>query len=169
MKFIELTQGKRAMVDNEDYEWLSQWKWHAHSHKTSNTYYAVRSINYRTPTNQRKCSKIFMHRLLLGLTKSEQFSDHRNRNGLDNRRQNLREATPQQNAANKGKYPGSSTFKGVYWNKTVKKWRAKIVNRGTFTHIGHFSDEIEAAKAYDKTAHILFGEFAATNKSLGLL
>ncbi len=159
MKTIKLTQGKKAMVDDEDYAWLNQWKWYAH--KDRNTYYAVRDTSHRTP----KREYIRMHRLILGLKKGDgKLSDHWNHNGLDNRKSNLRLCTYSQNAQNRIPLENTaSRFKGVDWQKGAKKWCASITNNGKCVHLGLFDSEIQAAKKYDETARGLFGEFAYTN------
>ena len=104
MKYIPLTQGKLAIVDDEDFEWLSQWKWHFNRKK-----YAARTINHS--------GKLYMHQVILNTPKG-MLSDHRNGNGLDNRRKNLRACNVQQNKAN-SRLPKNNTsgFKGVYWEK----------------------------------------------------
>jgi hypothetical protein len=158
MKRIPLTQGKYAIVDDGDYKWLSQWKWYAV--KSYNTYYAVRAYS-------RSCRKpIYMHKLILNPPDGFK-SDHRNNNGLDNRRQNLRICTNSQNSQNKrAGQSGTSQYKGVYWHKQgkrKKRWVASIMTNYKPIHLGYFQNEIEAARAYDKEAKELFGEFAYTN------
>ena len=106
-----------------------------------------------------------MHALITGFPET----DHVNGNSLDNRRVNLREATRSQNNWNRGKQLGSSRFKGITWDKRDKNWKAQIQVNYKRISIGRFTDEIEAAKAYDKAAMEHFGEFARTNVMLGLL
>jgi len=154
MKKIPLTQGKFALVDDEDFEMVSQYKWSAKESFPPGTWYAVR---YRNK---------LMHHLILGESK---ITDHKDRNGLNNQRENLRFATASQNCANRTTCKHSSKFKGVCWNKQCKKWTAYISINKKRVHIGYFSDEIEAGKAYDLMAIKLFSEFALTNKNLGLL
>lgn len=94
------------------------------------------------------------------------FIDHKNRNGLDNQGHNIRWATRSQNQMNIDKprfRKGTSRFKGVELLKACNRWRARIRHNRVGIHIGLFTDEIEAAKAYDATACRLFGEFARTN------
>src|SRR4030065_939634 len=106
MKEIKLTKGKVAIVDDEDYDWLMQWKWR------------INSIGYamRTVKKNGKARKIFMHRVILN-TPSDMCSDHANHNRLDNRRCNLRICTKQQNQANAPAPKNNrSGGKGVSWN-----------------------------------------------------
>jgi hypothetical protein len=155
-KEIELTQGYKALVDDEDFEYLNRFNW-CISHG-----YAVR---------KQKNGKglVLMHRVILGrklgreLLKSEKV-DHVNGNGLDNTRNNLRAATHKQNIRNSAKAAGgTSRFKGVSWHKKSNKWQALIGVNGKVIHLGHFDDEIEAAKKYDMAALLWFGRFARTN------
>jgi AP2 domain len=108
-----------------------------------------------------------MHSFLTGYDRT----DHHNTVKLDNRRVNLRNATTQQNGMNrrKQKMSSSSAFKGVTWHKRDKKWQAAIGLDGRTIHLGYFSIESEAAEFYDMTAIRIFGEWACTNKFLGLL
>lgn len=153
MKNIPLTQGKFAIVDDEDYEWLNQWKWH-YNHNG----YAVRFIK-----NGNKKKYISMHRFILN-TPINKLTDHINSNGLDNRRSNLRIVTSQQNATNrKTEIRNTSGFKGVMWNKASKKWRVVIEKDNKKIHIGMFEDINEACKIYNQKAKELFGEFARLN------
>ena len=151
-KLIPLTQGRFAIVDAEDYEWLKQYKWH--TDKAQNTYYAVSQKN-------RKGFK--MHRLITGAPKGL-FVDHRDHNGFNNRRDNLRLCTNKENQQNKRPMRGkTSRYKGVHRCKSRKMFRAKIRHNGKQMHLGYFENEIDAAKAYDKKAREFFGEFAFLN------
>lgn len=104
-------------------------------------------------------TKRYMHNLIMG----EKGVDHINRNGLDNRRCNLRVVSQRTQMANQGSRGGSSRFKGVTWRKERKKWCAKIQVQGKWHHIGYFDDEIEAAKAYDQVALQWHGDNACLN------
>ena len=89
--------------------------------------------------------------------------DHIDRNSLNNRRGNLRLCTPSQNILNTRGKKGTSKYKGVWWNTKKNKWLAMITSKGRHFHLGFFDEEIEAAKAYDRKAVELFGEFAYLN------
>jgi hypothetical protein len=156
-RFIPLTQGKHAIVDAEDYKRINQWKWYAL--KNGNNFYAVRNIGKHPHQIM-----IRMHREVLGLKLNDgKQADHRDGNGLDNRRFNLRLCTHSQNQHNQHSIRGISKYKGVSWIKKDKKWKTKIQFEQKSIAIGRFDSEIEAAKAYDKKAKELFGEFACTN------
>lgn len=158
MKKISLTQGKVAMVDDCDFEWLSNWKWNLL--KSPYTYYAVRG-EYNDVLKKQKT--IRMHRVILNAPKGIDV-DHRNHNGLNNQRYNIRICTKSQNMANQRYQEGnSSEYKGVCWHNRGNKWVAYIGHDGKRIHLGSFVDEIDAAKAYDIEAKKLFGEFAYTN------
>lgn len=157
MKQIPLTQGKFAIVDDGDYEWLNKYKWYAV--KNRNTYYAVRKPSRK----QGKRTRIYMHRQILDAPKELQV-DHANHNGLDNRRQNIRTCTHKQQQHNRLPVKNSSSkYKGVQWYESGKKWKAKIGYNNQYICLGYFVNEVDAAKAYDEKARELFGEFAYTN------
>lgn len=104
-----------------------------------------------------------MHRLIMN-TPDHLVCDHINHNGIDNRKQNLRNCTKKQNRANsRSLAKSSSKYKGVCWDKSCKKWCAYIKNNDKRTHLGYFEDEAEAARAHDRAAKKIRGEFAALN------
>lgn len=149
---IWLTHGRYAIVDVEDYEWLSKGKWQLHKGR-----YA-RNGNLH----------VAMHREILRAPKKVP-TDHINGNGLDNRKSNLRLCTSRQNSFNRGASRINTTgFKGV-----IKKWNnsfvAEIRSHPNVHHLGTYKTAREAAVAYDEAALRLHGEFAKTNKMLGLL
>lgn len=155
MIHIPLTQGKAALVDDEDYELVSQYKWCAV--KDGNTYYAQSWLYV-----DGKKTTIRMHRIVVGAIKGQQV-DHKNGNGLDNCKENLRLCTTTQNSMNQRSNGGTSIYKGVNWKKTENCWEAGIRVGGKRKFLGHFKEEIEAAKAYDSAALEYFGEFASIN------
>ena len=157
MKKILLTQGKFALIDDEDYEWLSKYKWCAH--KLFNTFYAER----HNPDNHDKIIK--MHREILGLTEeNKNLVDHKDRNGLNNQRYNLRIASHSINKYNCKLYKSNSSGqRGVTWSKDKRKWMVKINKNGDSIFYGYFSNIIEAAKAYDKAAIRFYGKDAKLN------
>ena len=156
VKQILLTQGKFAIVDDEDFEWLNQWRWCAA--RAGDRWYAVRLLYQSSPRSKKN---LFMHREILGLKRKDgKQTDHVNHNGLDNRRCNIRKCSNTQNQYNQKPRKGcSSKYKGVSWSKVCEKWKVAI----NHIHLGYFDNEIEAVKVYDKTAKELFGEFAYTN------
>lgn len=113
----------------------------------------------------------YLHRVIMGAIKRTEIVDHINGNIYDNRRENLRIGNKSENNINLRHLPrhNSSGFKGVHYDKVNNKWRARIQVNGKHIHLGRFIDKIEAAKAYDEAAIKYFGEFACTNKDLGLL
>jgi hypothetical protein len=159
MKTIQLTQGKVALVDDEDFEWLSQWKWHLN--KKGN------SKEYATRKERKTRRTIAMHRFILRLVWGDGIEgDHKDGNGLNNCKNNLRKCTSLQNHYNMKKINKicSSKYKGVSWNKKRKHWESgirPITNKRLF--LGYFDTEIGAAMAYDAKAKELFGEFACLN------
>ena len=142
MKNVKLTYNKFALVDNQDFELLNQWKWYAH--KDGNTYYAVRGIRKKD-----KVFRIFMHRVILGLKyKDGKITDHSNRDGLDNRRENLRVISVAKNAQNHRKYSqNTSGYNGVYWSIPNKKWKAQIMVNKRGIYLGYYDDINDAIKA----------------------
>jgi tRNA U34 2-thiouridine synthase MnmA/TrmU len=154
VKEISLTQGKVTIVDDEDYDRVNQHKWHAAKHNRN--WYARR----KDP----KTKKIIrMSRFILGF-ETNLICDHINRNGLDNRKENLRLATKTQNLMNSKKRKNtSSKYKGVSLYKRYNKWESKISVNKKLIHIGLFNYEVDAARAYDMMAKIHFGEFANLN------
>lgn len=156
MKKIKLNLGQFALVDDEDYEYLMQWKWFAT--KIGNTYYVNRNT-------RGKDFSFSMHRLIMNTPKSKVI-DHIDGNALNNQKSNLRECSQKENLRNRKKCKdGSSNYKGVSWHKGLEKWRVRIcVNYKQF-HLGVFEQEKKAAEAYDAAARKYFGKFARLNNA----
>ena len=147
---IPLTQGQVTHVSPEDYEFLTQWKWHVL--KTRGKFYALRGFD-----------NAYMHRVIAdrcGLDMTYQI-DHRDGDGLNNRRFNLRSATNAQNLQNRGKQRNNTSgVKGVTWDKVRRKWKAEIQADGKRKFLGRFDIKALAAIAYQNAAQDLHKEFA---------
>jgi len=149
-RYIPLTRGLWAIVDAADFERLNKYRWYA-SPSGGGKMYARR--NTRTGT-------VLMHREIMRPPKGMHV-DHKDRNGLNNRPDNLRNCTPAQNEYNKAPRGKKSRFKGVY--PDGDKWCAVIKHKGRTHYLGAFDDEVEAAKARDRKAYELQGEYAYLN------
>ena len=148
-----------AIVDDEDFEYLNQWKWCANQSRKSSGFYALK----KSPKVKGKWKTVYMHRVIINAEKGFDV-DHINHNGLDNRKANLRQCTNRQNQHNaKLRKNNTSGYKGVNYHKTRDNFRAYIQTNGKQKHLGSFTTAIEAAKAYDKHALKYFGEFANIN------
>lgn len=157
MKKIKLTRGKFATVDDDDFKFINQYKWHAHKH--GNTFYAIRGewVNG-------KVKSIRMHREIMK-AKPGEIIDHKDCNGLNNQKSNLRFCTHSENMRNRTSHKNStSKYLGVYFDKSRNKYRATIYINKKNVCLGRFDDEISAAKAYNHCALIQHGEFARLNK-----
>ena len=140
-----------ALVDDVDYEGVSKHRWYLNSNGYVYGYFG---------NNKR----LLLHRYILGISGRQKQVDHKNRNPLDCRRENLRICNNRQNTGNTSKRKtNKSGYKGVCWAKRFKKWRATITDNSKQIHIGYFNSLDEAAKAYDKMATKVFGEFAGLN------
>lgn len=154
MKKIPLTQGQFALIDDADFKAVNQFKWCAAN--TRGKFYAVRTEF--TP----KRKTLYLHQFLT----SRKFRiDHRDGNGLNNQRHNLRPATIKQNGRGfRRKNSGaSSKFRGVSWFEAKQKWEAAIRVSGRKIYLGRFKVEEDAARAYDAAARRYFGDFASPN------
>lgn len=136
-----------ALVDDEDFERVNEHRWWLS--RTRNKDYAATRIDGRFTR---------LHSFLTGW----RLVDHKNGDGLDDQRGNLRPATGSQNNANAKKRKGKSRFRGVYKHLNGK-WLAAISDHGKNRHIGLFRSEEQAARAYDREARILHGPFARLN------
>lgn len=157
---IPLTQGKWAVIDLEDLPLLLGPPWQAYQpNLREDRFYASSRLPGPRSSLRRK-----MHRVILGLDRGDRrMVDHRDGNGLNNRRSNLRLATPGENCANQRPQVGrTSQYKGVSWDNRNRKW-AVGVKRGDVRRRGYFLDEVEAAAAHDRWALELHGEFARLN------
>ena len=162
MKEIQLTQGKVALVDDEDYEWLSKWKW-----CVTKLNGKVKDVARRTCCSDGEWRTLRLHRLIMGLQFGDKrLTDHVNRNPLDNRRENLRICTNAQNAWNRGKQKSNiSGYKGVSFHKPTKKWRAIIASNNKEYRLGSFVEIGDAAMVYNEAALRHHGEFAYQNEA----
>jgi len=159
MKEIQLTQGKVAIVDDEDFEYLNQFKWFANLQ--GKKFYARTNI----PNKKGKRGSMLMHRLILNMLNSKLQVDHLNHYTLDNRKCNIRICTQSDNLKNRMINKNNSTgYKGVVYNKSNKKFIAKIGVNKNIIYIGVFIDPIDAALAYNAAALKYHGEFANINK-----
>jgi len=157
MRTIPLTRGMTAIVDDEDYEHLTQWSWCVSP--GVQTHYALR----RSRVVGRG---IPVHEEIMG-RRDGYTIDHINGNGLDNRRCNLRWATASQQQWNRRpSRNNSSGYKGVRFDRERNKWRAEIAAGGKRKFLGRFDTPEDAAKAYDAAARELHGEFAHQNIEL---
>ena len=145
MKIVKLTKGFETIVDDDDYKWVSKLSW------------SIQSKGYA------RSSRGYLHRLI-NKTPRKMQTDHINGSKLDNRKENLRTCDGFENHRNMGiaKVPKTSKYKGVHWSKTAKRWIAQTTHK-KMIHIGCFTDETEAARAYDKKILELNGIFARPN------
>lgn len=157
MKLIPLTQNKFAQVDDEDFQYLNQWKWYAV--KDGNTFYPVRA-KWNGSTQDR----IRMYNAIMN-TPNNLLIDHADGNGLNCQKNNMRFATRSQNGMNRNKQKSktSSKYKGCSWVASRNKWQSNIQINGKLITLGRFKTEIEAAITYNMAAINHYGEFAKIN------
>jgi len=153
MREIPLTQGRVAIVDDDDYELLSKSKW----------YYCKVGYACRDKKTNGKRKALFMHRVITNCPDNREV-DHINRDRLDNRKVNLRVCTRAQNGSNiaVGRRRRSQ-YKGLYWDRSGQKWRVELRHLGRKIYIGQFDSETEAALHYNEAASTYHGEFAFLN------
>ncbi|MGA7781073.1 MAG: hypothetical protein WCA85_25665 [Paraburkholderia sp.] len=157
---IPLTQGKTALIDDEDLELVSKRKWYAEKSRDGRRWYAATSV--RTPEGKKTTIK--MHRYIKGITDRKIDCDHRDLNGLNNQKLNLRVCTRAQNMQNTPvKSNSSSGLKGIVLHKASGLWMARIRSEGKQLCLGYFYTPDGAHSAYCKAAAELHGEFARTS------
>ena len=155
----------KVLYDAEDEDKINKHNWSVN--KDDHRFYVVTSMPHPdggiTRTGRRRQATLKMHRLVADTPKG-MVTDHINGDGLDNRKQNLRICTNAENSRNRGKSKTSTSgYKGVYWNKRDKLWYVHIGHNKKLLYLGCFKDKKEAAKAYDRKAIELHGEFAKFN------
>jgi hypothetical protein len=158
---IKLTRGKTAFLDNCDSD-LAEFKWCAIVDPQNSVWYA----QHREPNKPDGSigDVVKLHRVIGARIGIRGNVDHRNRNGLDNRRSNLRSATHSQNAMNRRRNTlNRSGFKGVGYDRDAGLWRARVGIANRRKHLGRFISVVDAALAYDRAARMEFGEFARIN------
>jgi hypothetical protein len=167
MKLIELTQSQITQVSDDDFNWLIQLKWCAHrkpNYAGGGAYMAVHN-----DCSTGKPRMILMHRAIMSSILGRELGrgekvDHIDRNPLNNQRENLRLASATDSMCNRNRFANNkSGFKGVSWSKKSHKWKSEIKYQHQNYTLGYFTDVEEAAKAYDKAARELHGEFAVLN------
>lgn len=151
IRYIPLTKGLFAIVDAADYERVSRHTWCARG--SGRRAYACSSINGR---------QVFLHRFLMN-PPTGMVVDHIDGNCLNNRRCNLRICTTQQNIWNSRPKGKSSQYKGVCRDRGRRRWVVYVQHNGHNWYMGRFEHEIDAARAYDRKAHEVFGEYAWLN------
>lgn len=154
--YIPLTKGKVAVIDFEDFEIVRPYKWYAKTTRSKTRSYAGRRVDIKT--------QVWLHREIMK-TPVGMLVDHRDGDGLNCRRYNMRNVTDTQNKQGyrRPKTKGTSIFRGVHLRKDTNRWKAELTNCGKRVSLGYYSSEIEAAKAYDAGARKYFGEHAAPN------
>lgn len=162
---LVLTKGKVALVDDEDYEWLNQWKWTCHYSPKTDSYYAFRNVpnpdKPKLANGKTGRDRLLLHRFILGVEHLSRESpvDHIDSDGLNNQRSNIRIADCSLNNANRGATKrNKSGLKGIHW--TGCRWRASVTAYGVHYDLGCFKTKEEAHAAYMKAAIEHFGEFA---------
>lgn len=153
--YVELTQGQWSLIDSDDAERVGKYNWHAWYSRNTDSFYA------RTQVWSGPYEEVVIRLNVLIIGQSEGFIvDHKSGNTIDNRRANLRHATPSQNTINGAiRKDNTSGIKGVRWNKNLQKWVAEICINGKRIHLGCFDDSDSAREAYRQAAEKLHGEF----------
>ncbi len=154
---ISLSRGRHAIIDADDNESVSRFKWHI----TTRGYVACFVSLGRIGGKQIR-GYMYLHRLIMRPPNGMEV-DHKDGNKQDCRRSNLRVCTHAQNVRNQPGRLGKSRYKGAYWNEQLQRWRSQIKFNYRAIALGYFDTELEAACAYDAAARIHFGEYAKTN------
>jgi len=149
MREISLTQNKTALVDDSDFEYLNQWKWHVY--KSRRTFYAAR----QTRLDSGKQRKLGMHQVIMGKSPNGFVTDHKDGNGLNNQRDNLRIVTHRQNAQNQHHRYKTSQYPGVSRDKLQNRWQVRVLINGKKKHLGYSKDEAMAFELYKKAVENL--------------
>jgi hypothetical protein len=155
-KKLPLGKGLFAIVDDDtDFYWLNQWRWQCA--KINNKLYVFRS---RRHNHLGYSNRAYLHRIIMRIEDTRLVVDHIDGNPLNNVKSNLRIVTTTENNRNTSSHKNStSEYLGVSWDKTKSKWLVRIQG----IYVGRFSNEVDAAKAYDKKAKEIFGRFANLN------
>ena len=158
MREIELTQDQVALVDDDDFEWVTAWKWHAHRNRK--TFY----VEWK----RKKNDILGIHNVIwehhFGPVPEGYTVDHIDNDGLNNQKLNLRLATATQQHQNQRiKSDNTSGYKGVSFHRTEQKWQARITINHKRVFLGYFSDPAEAAQARDRAVIEHYGDFANLN------
>ncbi len=157
MKLIELTQDRLAIVDDEDFDWLSKWNWHYWRGKKAKTGYAMRkTLGPKRKTVRMQVAVMKRHKRW----KRGREVDHIDTCGCDNRKVNLRLASRNGQTANSGlRTDSTSGVRGVSWHKKAGKWEAYIHTNGKRKHLSLFDDFDEAVEARRRAEIKYFGEY----------
>jgi hypothetical protein len=154
MQKIKLTQNKFALVSNKDFKYLNQFKWYPD--KGGNTYYVVRNSKDKLG----KHLKIRMHQEIIGKIIGKEI-DHRDGNGLNNQRSNLRICSHSENQHNRSKYKcNTSGYKGVSWHRGKLKWSSQIRVNGVLIYLGDYTSKLKAYEAYCEACSKYHGNFS---------
>jgi len=151
MKILPISGGQQVLLDDGDFEALSKFRWTAQKRK--HTFHAARYEGKKY---------VYMHRLLVSAGPGEQV-DHKDGNGLNNQRDNLRVATRAQNQMGYRHDCVQRGSRGVYWHKAAKKWMARLVHNQKGVYLGLFNNKADAQQAYNEASQRLFGDFAQRN------
>lgn len=162
-KSIPLTQGQFAIVDDEDFESVLRFKWRIAKWKNCSYAKCIVHLGYLSNPRRRIRRCMSLHQFLMRPPQGKEV-DHRDRNGLNCQRKNMRICTRSQNMCNCRPHRNStSQYKGVYWYKALRKWHSRISVAGEQIHLGYFMSEMDAALAYDNAARKYHKEFAYLN------